>query len=433
MKLSRDAGHSMRRKALIISPTRREHEGLPPLAAGLDCELLFDEFAGSFFDDVLGRDGVIDAPEVVPLIEETVRRYEGAGLSGVTSGVAYPGMPVAAVVARRLGLRGPSVESVLLCEHKYYSRLAQRALVPEATPDFGLIDPKNPRAPEWMRFPLFVKPVKSSFSMNARLVSGEEDLRGLVASGPMPGAYLKPFDDLLDGYTDFDAGGANFIAESPLEGAQVSLEGYVSGGRARTLGVIDSIMYPGTISFKRFQYPSLLPAEVRRRMSRVAETFIEGIGYDDALFNVEFIYNAAADSVHIVEVNPKIASQFIDLFEKVDGTSSYRVLLQVALGEEPDFTRGRGTFKLAASCVLRRFEDASVLRVPSREDISALKSKLPDARVEVTAQEGRRLSDGMQDGKSFRYCVVNLGADSEEELEEKLELCERALDFRFAP
>ena len=403
------------------------------MAAGLDCELIFEEFAGSFFDDVLGRDGIVVTPEVVPLIEETVRRYEGAGLSGVTSGVAYPGMPVAAVVARRLGLRGPRVGGVLLCEHKYYSRLAQRAVVPHATPDFGLVEPKSPRAPEGMSFPLFVKPVKSSFSMNARTVCGEEELRDLVASGPMPGPYLKPFDDLLRSYTEFEAGGSNFIAETPLEGAQVSLEGYVSGGRVHTLGIIDSIMYPGTISFRRFQYPSALPTGVQRRMSRIAETFLKGIDYDDALFNVELIYNAAADTVHIIEVNPKIASQFIDLFEKVDGTSSYRVLLQVALGEEPDFTEGHGPFKLAASCVLRRFEDALVLRAPSGEEIRALKSKVPDARVEVTAQEGRLLSDGMQDGKSFRYCVVNIGADSDEELGAKLELCEGALDFRFSP
>src|ERR1044072_7040069 len=211
----------MQRKVLIISPTRREHEELPVWATGLDCELLFDEFAGSFFDDVLGRDGIEDAPEVVQLIEKTVRLYEGAGLSGVTSGVAYPGMPVAgggggglraAGRARRLGLRGPSVESVLLCEHKYYSRLAQHDLVPRATPDFGLIDPLNPRAPGGRKFPLFVKPVKSSFSMNARMVYGDEELRELVADGPMPGAYLKPFDDLLGSYTEFGAGGSNFIA-----------------------------------------------------------------------------------------------------------------------------------------------------------------------------------------------------------------------------
>jgi hypothetical protein len=132
-------------------------------------------------------------------------------------------------------------------------------------------------------------------------------------------------------------------------------------------------------------------------------------------------------------VNPKIASQFTDLFEKVDGASSYRTLLQVALGEEPDFAKGRGPFKLAASCVLRTFKDARVLRAPSAEEVGALRSKFPDARVEVSVREGQLLSDVMQDGKSFRYCVVNIGADSAEGLEAKLRLCEEALDFHFAP
>jgi biotin carboxylase len=428
-----EADSVMSRQVLVISPTGREYKEMPAAAARLGCELIFDDFAGSFFDDVLGKNDITRAPEVISLIEETVRRHEGSKLSGVTSGVAYPGMPVAAVVAERLGLCGPRVNGVLLCEHKYYSRLAQRDLVPHATPDFGLIDPQNPRAPGGMRFPLFVKPIKSSFSMNARRVSGNEELRSLVASGAMPKAYLKPFDDLLSHYTDFETASSNFIAESPLDGAQVSLEGYAFGGRVHTLGILDSIMYPGTISFRRFQYPSRLSHEVQQRMSRIVETFFKGIGYDNALFNVELIYNPASDKIHIIEVNPKIASQFTDLFEKVDGASSYDPLLQVALGEEPDFKKGSGPFKLAASCILRTFEDRMALRVPSGEEIEALKARFPDARVEVSAQEGRLLSDLMQDGKSFRYCLINIGANSPEELEAKFELCESALDFRFAP
>jgi hypothetical protein len=60
-----------RRKVLVISPTGREYKELPSEAARLGCELLFDDFAGSFFDDVLGRSGAADVPKVVPLIEET--------------------------------------------------------------------------------------------------------------------------------------------------------------------------------------------------------------------------------------------------------------------------------------------------------------------------------------------------------------------------
>jgi hypothetical protein len=167
-------------------------------------------------------------------------------------------------------------------------------------------------------------------------------------------------------------------------------------------------------------------------MSRIAETFISGIGYDNAFFNVELIHNPLTDEIYIVEVNPKIASQFTDLFEKVDGASSYYPLLQIALGEEPEFPKGHGPYKLAASCVLRTFEDRRVLRVPSAQEMCVLKERFPDTRVEVTVQEGRLLSDVMQDGKSFRYCVVNIGANSPAELEVKFELCQSALEFRFA-
>jgi hypothetical protein len=38
----------------------------------------------------------------------------------------------------------------------------------------------------------------------------------------------------------------------------------------------------------------------------------------------------------------------------------------------------------------------------------------------------------MQDGKSFRYGLVNIGANSHEELDAKLARCEDLLDFQFA-
>jgi hypothetical protein len=45
---------------------------------------------------------------------------------------------------------------------------------------------------------------------------------------------------------------------------------------------------------------------------------------------------------------------------------------------------------------------------------------------------GDLLSDIMQDGKSFRYGLINLGANSPEELDDKLAFCENFLDFQFA-
>jgi hypothetical protein len=53
----------------------------------------------------------------------------------------------------------------------------------------------------------------------------------------------------------------------------------------------------------------------------------------------------------------------------------------------------------------------------------------PDARVEILASAGRDLSSEMQDGQSFRYGVVNLGARDRQELFEKFEEFRRDLGF----
>ncbi|HEY0083122.1 MAG TPA: ATP-grasp domain-containing protein [Pyrinomonadaceae bacterium] len=427
----------MMKSVLLLCPTSREYRHLPAVAADLNCRLLFDEFAGDYFDRQLAGDRQLKADDldILSLIEATIDRYRDEDIAGVTSAVGYPGMPVASIIAERLGLVGPRVECVLRCEHKYYSRLSQQALTPSATPPFQIVSPQSaigeddvPAIP----FPLFLKPVKSCFSINARKISSLPEFRRAAATGLLPEGFLRPFNDLLRAHTDYEFDASHLLAESLLEGAQVSLEGYVFEGRVHVLGIIDSLMFPGTISFERFVYPSRLPPEVQASMTRIAEAFIGGIGYDNALFNMELIYNSATGAIHIIEVNPKIASQFPDLFEKVDGMSSYVPLLQVALGEEPAFPRRRGDFKLAASCVLRTFADKRVVRVPSGEQLAELSRTFPDARVEVAVAEGNLLSDIMQDGKSFRYGLVNIGANSAEELDAKLADCERLLDFRFA-
>ncbi|HEX8492907.1 MAG TPA: ATP-grasp domain-containing protein [Pyrinomonadaceae bacterium] len=424
------------KRVLVVCPTQREYRYLPAIAQKLNYKLLFDEFGGDYFDNPLAENDSEHTPDmdVLALIEDLVKRYEAAGLSGVASAVGYPGMSVASIAAQRLGLPGPSINCILLCEHKYYSRLAQKALVPAATPSFQILDGKaQGQLNQLGEFPLFVKPVKANFSINAGRVSTEDKLRRTLRPCSLLERFLKPFNDLLAAYTDYQYDASHLLAETLLEGTQVSLEGYAYKGKAHIIGIVDALMYPGTISFERFVYPSRLSEDVQRRMADIAEAFINGIGYDNAFFNVEMMYNPMSDRISIIEVNPKIASQFTDLFEKVDGTSTYAPLLQIAAGDEPVFPRRQGEFKMAASCVLRTFENKRVLAVPSSQQIDNLLARFADARIEVCAFNGQLLSDGMQDGKSYRYGLINIGADSDEELNAKLDVCRSLLDFQFAP
>jgi hypothetical protein len=56
----------------------------------------------------------------------------------------------------------------------------------------------------------------------------------------------------------------------PARVAQYNLDGWVGGGEVQALGVVDALMYPGTQSFMRWEFPSRLPLPVQVRALDVA-------------------------------------------------------------------------------------------------------------------------------------------------------------------
>src|SRR5207237_10752373 len=117
---------------------------------------------------------------------------------------------------------------------------------------------------------------------------------------------------------------------------------------------------------------------------------------DDGGVNVEMIWDREADRIWILEVNPRASSQFADLIEKVDGVNTYSLLVDIALGRPIHRPARGGRYACAASCVLRRFTDARVVSTPAADDLKRIAREDPDARVEVLATAGTRLSGELQ-------------------------------------
>ncbi len=226
------------------------------------------------------------APETLDadsFIRQTVESLRPHNVLGVTSSSDYPGCILAAFVAQELDLPGPTPESVLRCSHKYYSRLAQRAAVPEATPQFVLIDPDHlDEATFPLAFPMFVKPVKSWFSQYARRMDSFLELQEFARS---PGVrwhlanFVRPFNQLLARFGEFAVDGTYLIGEELLTGHQATLEGYVMGGSCTVLGIVDSLMYENTPSFQRFDYPSSINGTVADRMASISERAMSHLGF----------------------------------------------------------------------------------------------------------------------------------------------------------
>lgn len=366
-------------------------------------------------------------------LDEIKQNYKTSYFDGVFSSQDYVGALFASLVAQEFNLPGPTPQSILLCQHKYYCRCAQNKLVPFATPSFGLIDPNNFNesiAVLPFAFPFFVKPVKACFSWGSLKINSKEELeKNLLHLLPSMG-FLKPFNDILQRYPEFQLPANYLLAEEILEGKQVTVEGFVCNKSIHIIGIVDSIMYPGTISFEHFEYPSLLPYTVQKRMGAIAKKFIKGIDLHDAFFNIEMMYNPKTGVISIIEVNPRMAAQFADLYEKVNGRSSYEIIgALVTRSPLPKLQKNKGGYAIAASFALRVFENGMVKKVPTEDEIARVYQLFPDARIHIHVQEGQKLSDVLQDGKSYLYAIINLGGENKQDLLARLERCKKMLPF----
>ena len=188
-----------------------------------------------------------------------------------------------------------------------------------------------------------------------------------------------------------------------------------------TIGVTDSIMYPGTISFERFEYPSRLPVERQAELAELAERLVTAHGLDDACFNVEcFVPEEGPPG--IIELNGRLASQFAPLVHRLHGRSTYDVLLDVACGRDPAWGGGEPD-GVGVSYVMRVFEDALVETVPE-----------PEEGLEVLVAPGLRLANqGLNDAESYRLAILTGFGETREEAVARCRERARALSFRLAP
>ena len=365
--------------------------------------------------------------------QEKMDAFEGS-VDAVIGFWDFPVSPMVPILCERYNTRGPSLRSVLRCEHKYWSRLEQRRVIPEQVPKFAAVNPFDEEsvAALDLDFPLWLKPVKAFASQLGFYVENEEDLKQAIdklRAGIE--RFAKPFNAVLSRIeVPEEAGGVDgywAVAEEIMRGRQLTIAGYVNDRGVHTYGLIDSINYPGSTSFFRYQYPSRLPEDVRERAADISKRVMAHMKFDHSPFNIEYFYDEERDHLSLLEINTRISQSHSYLFEQVDGASNHQVLVELALGNSPKFPRNEGPHRYCNKLHLRHFEDGTVTRVPGEENIEKVRAEFPDARVLVQVTDGVRLGElGNQDAYSTRLAVVYLGAKNEDELLSKYE---RAIDM----
>lgn len=374
--------------------------------------------------------------QVLEYIGHLERKYRKIGLDGIVSNHEQYGALIAAVLAERLGLPGNDPRAIIACQHKYYSRMIQEKIVPEAVPRYiPIAFPLKKDQIIDLPYPFFVKPIKATYSVLAKAIQQRSELVDLLHFGYFEEwiirRLVKPFADIMPLYSDHTVDPSGMLAEEIMIGDQINIDGYCYQGQVYFLGTIDEVMYPGTDAFMRFEYPSQLPPSIQERAKTITKKVLEAIHYQHGFFNIEFIYDKSNDQLKIIEINPRMASQLVNLYQRVDGYNPYDILFELAVGEEPKVRQEPSQFQSAASFIFRKFGEPSAQCIPTSDQIQQALVPYPDANLMLYFKKGSQLKRELKWLGSYRYAVLNLGGINRSDLFERCRSISHTLQFDY--
>ncbi len=383
-----------------------------------------------------------DMPAMLEEAEATLDAFDGS-IDAIVGYIDFPVSTMLPILCRKYGTKQTSLEALLKCEHKYWSRAVMREAIPDHIPKFTAFDPFDDAALSKigeadLRFPFFVKPIKSSGSRLGFRIDSPEDfdfaiekLRAEIRTIGEPFDHVLAQADLPDEIRAVE--GHYCMAEQVIGGRQCTVEGYVHDGEVVPYGTVDSIRYPQVLSFFYYLYPSTLPRRVQDQMWEITRTIMRHIGYDNAGFNIEYYWDEVQDKIWLLEINTRIAQSHCDLFEMVDGVSHQQVTIDLGLGRKPDMPQGEGPENVAAEFFYRVFfRDARVAKVPSKAAIQVAAEQVEGTRIVSYVDKGMMLSElPEQDAYSFAVASVWMGANKQSKLLWNYEQVMKKLDYEF--
>jgi hypothetical protein len=389
-------------------------------------------------------------------VERVCAKYRGR-IDGVVSNNEQFGALLAAVVAQRLGLPGNDPAAIVRAQHKLLCRQLLRAALPAAQQQmaapaqplpFALDDPRVQSPAEiaaavralGLSFPLFVKPVKAAFSVLASTVHSADELARHLTFRRFErlviGRLVRPYAQVASRFAALPCDPTAMLVESPCDGLQVNVDGYVWQGQVRIVGVVDECVYPhsgaqdslpssGARHFARFVNPSRLAPAARARVEEAARHAVAAVGYTHGFFNCEF-FVLPDGRLRFIEINPRLASQFVAMYRDLEGLDIVRMVAALAAGHDPaEVARSAPLAGAAASFVFRRF-DGHVAPAPASGAAEWLAARHPRSELFTFHKRGRGLAREYKWLGSHRYAVINHSAVDADALEaEFIQICAR--------
>jgi len=360
---------------------------------------------------------------------ETLARHGQNHIGGVVGINDFAGA-LAAAAGDHLGFTTPSPCATYQAQHKALFMQHAAACNPHYPPTRIIRSEEDiPIASTW--YPAFIKPAASSLSACSFLAKDPHTLKERYravrdlkrADVTWRQALYRPLIKADDPPL------SAFLLQPFLQFPQYTLDGYVHHGQVALVGITASIFDRPGHSFERFDFPAHLEEDTQAELRKVAEDLVASLGFDNGSFNVEFFVTEAGHII-VIEFNIRIAFQFVALFTARYAENYLTEVCKLALGETPSLTALPAP-QSASSCVLRVYEDKTVIGTPSEEEIAALARHGLVHSVRLLAEPGKRLCEYKQDTYSFRYALFNILYQDKAERDEKIKRIKDHLHFVF--
>jgi hypothetical protein len=155
------------------------------------------------------------------------------------------------------------------------------------------------------------------------------------------------------------------------------------------------------------------------------------LGFTHCLFNMEFFHDPASYRLSVIEFNPRLASQFGDLYRRVHGIDAHEIGVALAMGQDPAaLPRAAPTAGAASSFVYRVFDQRHTApAMPGPWQRARLAREFPDAMLFTYPKSGHSLARDFKWLGSHRYGILHLGGRDVQDLRRRCEAASALLGW----
>ena len=217
------------------------------------------------------------------------------------------------------------------------------------------------------------------------------------------------------------------LAEKFVSGYEITLEGYCSAGKHRTLATSKKSHFRTGIA-SILSYPAVIPEELERKIIAVNNNYIEKSGINFGITHAEYIVNESTGDFYLIEIACRGGGTLIssDIIKWVSGFDVYEALHSDLLGVETSNIKEINILKRNAILHFFEFPEGKVKEIKGFDEIKMMDSVL---EISLNFSKGDTLKLALDD--RGRQGFVILLTESLDEQNKKMEYINKTLKIEY--